>query len=591
MAAMDLAGEERLDRPPDSVTSSEECPIGPRRVESVLIAGVVLLVVLLSWHQRWTSDDAFINFRIVENILNGDGPVYNVGIRVESGTSPLWLLFLAVFSLIPGLGVEWTAVFLGIGLTGAGFLLAGLGGRRLLAGRAPVVLPFGMLMTACLPAMWDFASSGLETGLSIGWLGLSWWLCVRCLEADSARSVNLWAAVVLGLGPLVRPDLAIMSAVMLLWLFVVQRTWARRGLVVLAAGLLPVAYQVFRMGYFGLLVPNTAVAKESGRVLWRRGMVYLLDFVDTYGLYLVGAVALCGLVAVLAVLRGSRRGTGLAAAGLVAALLYAVYVVRVGGDFMHARLLLPAAFLALTTVAVIPVTRRATTLVLSVATLAGVLSAVTAGTARVAYAGTLGPDGIADERGFWASEAEHPRPVRLADHARNNSVPYGQAVARLRASGARVVVTQGTVRSPDQPVTVLGPAKDRLLFLAGNAGFLGVSAGTETLVLDGYGLTDSIGAHLEAPPPRRPGHEKVVPLMWFWARYGGELGPETPPELTADDVAAARAALACGDAAKLLHATEDPMTWGRFWSNVAESPSLTEFRIPTDPQEAEAALC
>ena len=40
---------------------------------------------------RWTSDDAFINFRIVENILNGDGPVYNQGIRVESGTSPLWL--------------------------------------------------------------------------------------------------------------------------------------------------------------------------------------------------------------------------------------------------------------------------------------------------------------------------------------------------------------------------------------------------------------------------------------------------------------------------------------------------------------------
>lgn len=564
-----------------------------RRVELPLIAGVALLVLLLGWEMRWTSDDGFINFRIVENLLNGDGPVFTPGIRVEAGTSPLWLALVAGFSLLPWVGIEWTAVFLGIGLTAAGFFFAGLGGRRMLAGRAPLVVPAGLLIAACLPPFWDFASSGLETGLSFGWIGLSWWLCTRCLDVGAPRSAALWAAFVLGLGPLVRPDVAVFTVVLLVWLLAVQPTWRRRAGVVLAAGLLPVAYQVFRMGYFGLLVPNTAVAKESSRALWGRGLTYLTDFADAYGLYTFAAIGAVLLVVVLGSLRGNRRAIGLMAAALVGALVHTVYVVRVGGDFMHARMLLPSAFLALTTIAVIPLARRWMTATVALLALTGVLSTVTAATDRVDYAGGLGEEGIADERGFWAGLAAHPRPVTLADHSGNAFVRYGEAVARLRESGSRDIVTQEGLHTPGPELAVVGESSDRLVFLLGNAGFLGVAAGTETLALDGVGLTDSIGAHLEAgAEPGRPGHEKSTPLVWFWARYGtGSSDAARERGLTEDDVAAARAALSCGDAAELLRATEEPLSWGRFWSNVGSSVALTDLRIPVDPHQAERELC
>jgi len=258
---------------------------------------------------------------------------------------------------------------------------------------------------------------------------------------------------------------------------------------------------------------------------------------------------------------------------------------------MHARLLLPPAFLALVTVAVVPVTRRWAVPAAALVALTGVLATVTALTQRVDYLDGVGAAGIADERGFYVRSAGIPHPVTLADHTGSGLVTYGEAVGRLRAAGAEEVVTQGTITSVDQPPTVLGPSRGPLLFLVGNAGFMGVAAGRETLTLDGFGLTDSVGAHLDPPPPTRPGHEKLVPVVWFWARYGGTPGPHTPPEVTPDRVAAARAALSCGDAAELLSATEDPMSWGRFWSNVVHAPSLSSFRIPPDPYRARDELC
>ena len=77
--------------------------------------------------------------------------------------------------------------------------------------------------------------------------------------------------------------------------------------------------------------------------------------------------------------------------------------------------------------------------------------------------------------------------------------------------------------------------------------------------VDGLGLTDPIGSHMEAPPPGRAGHEKSFPAEWFLARYGApELAEEATAGLPAPaDVAAARATLDCGPVRELLEATND----------------------------------
>ena len=66
----------------------------------------VLILSYLGWRHRWIADDAFINFRIVKQLEAGHGPVFNIGTRVESGTSPLWLAVLAIFDAITPVPID-----------------------------------------------------------------------------------------------------------------------------------------------------------------------------------------------------------------------------------------------------------------------------------------------------------------------------------------------------------------------------------------------------------------------------------------------------------------------------------------------------
>ena len=65
-----------------------------------------------------------------------------------------------------------------------------------------------------------------------------------------------------------------------------------------AGGLLPVGYQIFRMGYYGLLVPQTALAKDASGDKWAQGFVYLANFNEPYLLW-IPALLLVALGAVL----------------------------------------------------------------------------------------------------------------------------------------------------------------------------------------------------------------------------------------------------------------------------------------------------
>ena len=180
----------------------------------------VVMVLVGAWVYRWVDEDAFINFRIIDNLAAGHGLVFNVGERVEVDSDPLWLFMLAgLHEALPFVALEWLSVLLGMACTGAGFVAGGEAVRRLgRSRREGAVFPLGLLMAAAVAGVWEFATSGLEMSMVFLWLGGSFLLLVR-VEARAGSPVR--AAFVMGLGMLIRPELALGSVVFLAGLLVV----------------------------------------------------------------------------------------------------------------------------------------------------------------------------------------------------------------------------------------------------------------------------------------------------------------------------------------------------------------------------------
>jgi hypothetical protein len=336
-----------------------------RRLQWLVLAVPVVSFAVAGWTHRFIGEDGFIYLRVVRQIRSGHGPVFNTGERVEAFTGPLWVGMLALGDLVTPVRLEWLAVVLGLAGSTAGIVMAIAGSRRLVTATeddAAFLLPFGVLVFVVLTPSWLFATSALETGLTFAWLGASLWILARWATHESPR-LPTWHAVVLGLGWLVRPDLTLFTVAFAL--LVIGAQWkrdARDGFRILAAmAALPAAYQVFRMGYYGSLVPNTAIAKEGGNVNFDRGWQYFADFVEPYWLWIPALALLAGgyipLASALA-RRGRRRAVGAGAVFLGCGLLHALYVVAVGGDYIHARLLMPSFFAVCAPVAVLPATRR-----------------------------------------------------------------------------------------------------------------------------------------------------------------------------------------------------------------------------------------
>jgi arabinofuranosyltransferase len=62
------------------------------------------------------DEDAFINFRVVDQVFAGHGPVFNAGQRVEAFTSPLWLAVLVAGRAVFGnfMRIQWVAFIAGL---------------------------------------------------------------------------------------------------------------------------------------------------------------------------------------------------------------------------------------------------------------------------------------------------------------------------------------------------------------------------------------------------------------------------------------------------------------------------------------------
>jgi arabinofuranosyltransferase len=439
----------------------------PRTVQLILI----LLFAVTLIRTAWVNDDAYITLRTVDNFVHGYGLTWNPGERVQAYTHPLWMFMLSGFYALTH-EAYFTTLALSFTLSVSVVILVSLFFTKDLFSTAA-----GLLILSLSPAFVEYSTSGLENPLTYFLLTLFLILTFRLPERPT-RGQIFSLGLLTSLAMLNRLDTGLFCLPVVLWVFFRQRSW--RTFWALALSTLPILlWETFSLLYYGFLLPNTAYAKLNTGVsqidLLAQGWKYFANALVWDPLTFLGILA--GMF--LAFSQGSRLEKSIAA-GVV---LYLLYILSIGGDFMSGRFF--AAPLLVSVVLLMRFTTR-----VKIPWKPAVLAAVI-GLGFLAHSPTqlntpkspenaIAKSGIADERAFYFSDSGlihidlHTSPI--PNH------PWAHDGLKLRKQGG--VSVQYSI------------------------GYLGYFAGPGVHIVDQYALAEPLLARLPIPDPKdwRIGH-------------------------------------------------------------------------------------
>lgn len=331
------------------------------RTAVLLLAPALIIYALLAYHFNFVQDDAYISYRYVANFLDGHGLVYNVGERVEGYTNFGWVILLSLFG---ALGADYIALsqlvglLCGAGLVGVTYLIS----RHLLESAPPIISVIPAYVVAALPSLAYWAPAGLETAaFALAATASVYWYLTRSRLLVFGLLVAVW----------LRPEGAFVAALLLLAEAVTERRvpYFSLGCGVMAF-VLSLPYVVFKIAYYGSLLPNPFYAKTGfGAGQFLSGAEYAGRFFSHYPLL---AVALAGTLLLYRRLSAGSRVL------VVVAVIYTLYIAAVGGDVLKVhRFFLPVAgtMAVLLAVSVYHLVRRAA---VRTRLMAGVLVGLTA---------------------------------------------------------------------------------------------------------------------------------------------------------------------------------------------------------------------
>lgn len=295
----------------------------PSRWGAALVAALLGVFFVLVLRRAWLSDDAYITFRTIDNLVNGYRLTWNVTERVQAYTHPLWMFLLSLFYIFTReIYLTAISVSLAVSLAAAALLAA--------AARSRLAAALGILILSLSNAYVDYATSGLENPLTH--LLLAGFVLVYLRQPPSAGKV-LRLSLLASLAAVNRLDTFLLYAPAL------AVEWGRAAdkKTSLLAGILGqtplLLWEAFSIFYYGFPFPNTAYAKLNNGLaaidLARQGGYYFLNSLQRDPLTLVAIAGGC-----LAAFWGRERRGWPLAAGI---LLYLAYVLKIGGDFMSGR--------------------------------------------------------------------------------------------------------------------------------------------------------------------------------------------------------------------------------------------------------------
>ncbi len=304
-------------------------------------AGLLCLpwFVLLGWlaSVAWfITDDAYISFRYVRNLLDGHGLVFNPGEFVEGYTNFLWVLELAaiwrLFGIRPEHVAQWLSVAYTVGTIAV--MLWWVARTPFLRHRGLLTwMALGLICSSATFAVWT-SGGGLETRQFT-------FFVLVAVAALSVFGANRWALLAaslsLGAAALTRPEGLLVAACCVGWFAVHRWFTARqldwRGTLALAGPFVVLigGHFLARYRYYGEWLPNTYYAKHVGP-WYEAGFRYVWAAAIETGLYLLIPLALVALRG-----RWREHRDGIYALVLVLVGTHLAYLFEIGGDHFEFR--------------------------------------------------------------------------------------------------------------------------------------------------------------------------------------------------------------------------------------------------------------
>ncbi|MEW5924100.1 MAG: hypothetical protein AB1746_08945 [Candidatus Zixiibacteriota bacterium] len=285
----------------------------------IILAALVAVYVFHAFSLVFTQDDAFISYRYVKNFLGGIGLVYNPGERVEGYTNFLFVILMALFG---NYGVNYITLskLLGI-ISGASIIiLSFIWFRRLFPDRKYELPAFGApVLLAVNSAFAYWSISGLET---VMFAALIFW---GIFFASEKKHIMV---AMLALATLTRPEGGLVFVLIIIY-YLMTKFMNRRAIagLIAAYALLIIPQFVFRLSYYGDLLPNPFYAKTGWSVgYFMAGLNYVWLFLKQYGF--VGILIIVPLVSITRIPVRLRLP-------IFIMTIYIFYIILVGGDVLH----------------------------------------------------------------------------------------------------------------------------------------------------------------------------------------------------------------------------------------------------------------
>jgi len=272
------------------------------------LAALAVSFAFICFDNKFLQDDAFISFRFIDNFVNGNGLVFNIGEKVEGYTNLLWVLILSGLKVM-GMNIETASqnlsVLFGVLILFITYFLSDIykltenalpkKGRAADSGSNVSyfdLIPSIMLVFTASFIFWSV--SGMETTMfmTFSLAGVYYYI-----KGKDSSELNYRFPLFIMLATLTRPEgMYFFGLIIIHKVFFAFKENGAGGLKSLFSKneilsyliyIVPIIfYFVIRYSYYGYLFPNTYYAKTGmSEVYLNAGLDYFLNFLTSYMLY------------------------------------------------------------------------------------------------------------------------------------------------------------------------------------------------------------------------------------------------------------------------------------------------------------------